>query len=188
MSGIKLELPPVMNRKAFYSLFCAAVVGTIGIVSAQTVDEENEGTILEYDDANEIYRFKWWGRAGRVYYLQHSEDLAHWGYFPIIEQGEDSVREWGFSTNSDRFFLRLRMLDFEEGDLFAIDSDGDGIPDWWEVMNGLDPFLASDALMDIDGDGLRTLSEFLAGTDPGMATGAGPEASLSGLSVLTPLE
>ncbi|HMP72100.1 MAG TPA: hypothetical protein PKE55_02450 [Kiritimatiellia bacterium] len=46
------------------------------------------------------------------------------------------------------------------------DTDGDGIPDWWEIKHGLNPMDPSDALMDSDGDGFSNLEEFLAGTDP----------------------
>ena len=45
------------------------------------------------------------------------------------------------------------------------DSDGDGLPDWWEWANGTNPF-APDGNADLDGDGLSNLSEFLAGTSP----------------------
>lgn len=46
-----------------------------------------------------------------------------------------------------------------------VDSDGDGMPDLWEIENGLDPF-TDDSAEDPDGDGLTNLEEFLNGTDP----------------------
>gem|GEM_PF-1051558 len=46
------------------------------------------------------------------------------------------------------------------------DSDGDGMPDWWEELHQLNKFLASDADQDADGDGTTNLEEFLGGSDP----------------------
>ena len=46
------------------------------------------------------------------------------------------------------------------------DSDGDGMPDWWEEKCGLDPADASDAALDPDGDTIDNIAEFRAGTNP----------------------
>jgi hypothetical protein len=46
------------------------------------------------------------------------------------------------------------------------DSDDDGLPDWWEWVNGLDPFNAADADLDADGDRQSNLSEWESGTLP----------------------
>jgi hypothetical protein len=46
------------------------------------------------------------------------------------------------------------------------DSDGDGIPDWWELKYGLDPNDPSDAAKDCNGDGYTNIEKFINGLDP----------------------
>jgi hypothetical protein len=50
------------------------------------------------------------------------------------------------------------------------DTDGDGLPDDYELAHNMDPNLAGDANQDSDGDGLTNVQEFRAGTDPRNAT------------------
>jgi glycosidase len=49
------------------------------------------------------------------------------------------------------------------------DTDGDGLPDFWENQNGLSPTNAAGvngATGDPDGDGFMNIEEYIAGTDP----------------------
>lgn len=63
------------------------------------------------------------------------------------------------------------------------DSDGDGMPDRWELLYRFDPQDPGDAALDFDGDGLTNRGEFLAGTNPlrpdtdadGLSDGSDPE-------------
>ena len=62
----------------------------------------------------------------------------------------------------------------------ALDSDGDGMPDAWEIYYGLDPY-TDNANADHDGDGLTDLQECRLGTNPVsgaslFAAGAAPVA------------
>jgi hypothetical protein len=48
----------------------------------------------------------------------------------------------------------------------ANDLDRDGLPDGWEIQNGLNPTNPADASADLDGDGLSAVQEFRSGADP----------------------
>jgi hypothetical protein len=60
------------------------------------------------------------------------------------------------------------------------DTDGDGIPDAWEIANGLNPNNPGDAALDADGDGYSNKAEYYAGTDPHQ-----PGSRLSAIVVAT---
>lgn len=46
------------------------------------------------------------------------------------------------------------------------DTDGDGMPDWWEKKYGLNPKDASDATGDLSGDGYTNIEKYINGIDP----------------------
>ncbi len=46
------------------------------------------------------------------------------------------------------------------------DTDMDLLPDWWELLQGLNPNVADDTSIDTDGDGASLLNEFQWRTDP----------------------
>ena len=48
----------------------------------------------------------------------------------------------------------------------TLDSDGSGLPDWFEVQHGLQPGSPALTATDSDGDGLSNLQEFQRGSDP----------------------
>lgn len=63
----------------------------------------------------------------------------------------------GTTERSDRTCLYV-----EQG----TDTDGDNLPDQWELLYRFDPNSAADASHDPDGDGLTNSQEFFAGTNP----------------------
>jgi hypothetical protein len=98
----------------------------------------------------------------------------------------NSVAQWTFADSADippscdenvRFNLWLIYGDppvngqeaeivVDRFEFIPNDTDGDGMPDSWEVAHGLNPNDPSDASRDDDGDGFTNLQEYLAGTDP----------------------
>lgn len=52
------------------------------------------------------------------------------------------------------------------------DTDGDGMPDWWEILHGLNPAV-DDSATDADADGLTALGEFQFNSDPNAADADG---------------
>ena len=79
--------------------------------------------------------------------------VSTWMERPVIHE-EEVVEVWSRS---------LRFLVDTAGR--AKDTDRDGLPDFWEVFYGLDPFVA-DANLDSDGDGRSNREEYNAGTSP----------------------
>lgn len=51
----------------------------------------------------------------------------------------------------------------------TLDTDGDGMPDWWEFAKQLKPGVADDGAADPDGDGLTNLQESMRDTEPRIA-------------------
>lgn len=63
--------------------------------------------------------------------------------------------------------LKSAIFDPHKGlDPLNRDTDGDKLPDGWEVKNNLDPLLKSGLQDDQDGDGLINFDEFLHKSDP----------------------
>ncbi len=47
-----------------------------------------------------------------------------------------------------------------------LDTDGDGMPDYWENLHGFNRLDPADAALDADGDGVSNVQEFARGSDP----------------------
>ena len=77
---------------------------------------------------------------------------------------DGSVEFYGFSFSSRSADHRLDLIVGGEIE----DLDGDGLPDWWERLHGLNPSL-DDADDDLDSDGWSNFKEFRIGSDPSLS-------------------
>ncbi len=89
-------------------------------------------------------------------------EKIEWSYIQVGASG-DPVAEyfanWNAATATGA--SGVRAPSYPGG----VDTDGDGIPDGWELFYGLNRNVA-DASLDTDGDGLDNLREFIAHTNP----------------------
>ncbi len=104
------------------------------------------------------------------------------GYYEILTKTNLSETNWtvdqGFigqdiSTLANSIWLPGRTNLFFWARYTSLDTDGDGLPDWWEMEHGLNSNLADtgntgtpDGYKDADGDGWTNLDEMRNGTNP----------------------
>lgn len=133
---------------------------------------------------------RWYGYAGRSYFVQVSDSNDHlkkWHWAPVIESGNDEEISYEVDGTADKGFFRLKYTDQvpDSGDtLDTADFDGDGISNLDEIsppqaslaMRGALPQpnpTATDPLnSDTDADGLTDGWERDRGTDPNDPSGS----------------
>lgn len=96
----------------------------------------------------------------------------------LIQQINGFVRPDEQITRGEMAKLTSSII--ELNDCRVRDSDSDGIPDEFEIDNGLDENF-DDAQGDLDGDGISNLDEFTNGTDP-------QEQDLGGIGIGEPIQ
>ena len=91
-------------------------------------------------------------------------------HLEIVDREHDNAYG-SFSFTKDSTSGTRNVADFSQFTGISVvytpdpDADSDGMPDAWEVANGLNP-LIDDAALDPDGDLSPNYSEYIAGTEP----------------------
>ena len=87
------------------------------------------------------------------------EEIKVNGQDATLLDGSKDFFELSFANRAQQY--RLDLLSANS----STDSDGDRLPDWWEMTYDLDPN-ASDSNQDYDSDGWSNYDEFVRGSDP----------------------
>lgn len=112
--------------------------------------------------ASDSWIAEWESIEDRTYFMQWSHDLKKWQYLPLIEASDDLVHSYGFTSSSEKFFIRLKYTDQVVDNPDTEDFDGDGLTNEEEIyLYGTDPFNP-----DTDDDGLPDAWEVRFGLDP----------------------
>lgn len=126
------------------------------LYSVENKDDLSQVKIWKFEDLSLTGLLEFSGRALAI--TRHGDDL---NLVSILDDGSLSVRAIGI-----------------------VDSDGDGLPLWWENKYGFDDNDASDAVLDSDNDGLSNLQEYTLKTNPIIADTDG-DGLLDGAEVNT---
>lgn len=90
-----------------------------------------------------FFRFDWIGQEGVTWFIQGSDNLVDWRFFPLVDYGVEHD-PLDFTSSTDKFFMRLWYTDqpLAGGTAEAMDFDGDGLPSYFEVaIFGTNPLL-----------------------------------------------
>jgi hypothetical protein len=85
------------------------------------------------------------------------------------DKNDPGWKSYNQGSNDRDAFMRWDSADFPPpaaGAVAALDTDGDGMPDDWEIAHKLDPKNPADGAADADRDGYTNLEEYLNHTDP----------------------
>ena len=199
-----------MNRLALMLLFLAGITS----LPAQQNGIEQDLELVTCPNGEKV--IVWYGHLGRSYFVQVSDPANHlntWHFATIIEGGNDEDISYEVDGTADKGFFRLKYTDQVPGpgedlntadfdgdgisnldeisvyhtDPLNPDTDGDGMPDGWEILYGLDPTDPADADEDWVADGISNLVKYQTGRNP-LVLALEDETGALALRVYTPME
>lgn len=139
-------------------------------VHSQNAQSPHEGLRAELSTTPGNVSIRWWGKAGRTYFVQTSATLlpGSWSYLPDVRGGTDAVEAMGMLAPSDKLFVRLVYTDAAfTGNVGDADADGDGLSNAMEVSLSI---RSNPLVPDTDGDGFTDGIEHQYGFSPTLAS------------------
>lgn len=122
------------------------------------------------------------GPAGDVYACSFGDDTVQ------RYDGSSGASLGAFITNASGGLEGPNFLAFRPPGTDALDRDGDGMPDGWEIEHldaGLLAGVSNAPDRDVDGDGAPDQAEYIAHTDPGDSNSF---FAVDGITVMSPVE
>jgi outer membrane protein assembly factor BamB len=147
-----------------YETSTLEVIDTISIDSARSIAVDADGNIYAATWNSSVNKYQQDGTLSRTLAQAAS-------FYDIALRANGSIllsdrSKYVYQTDTNltdierRSTMNAEFLDFVPD----VDSDSDGLPNWWEYAFGLNMDDNLDALIDHDGDGLPALTEYKIGT------------------------
>ena len=124
----------------------------IGCLVSDNVGVEKVNTTLVYPDGR-MYKIEMSRESENRFVFRRSfDEIGQYSFFVVATDVNGNRRESSIYS----FWITEDLND----------TDGDGLPDWWEEMYGLNPKDPDDAKGDMDGDGIMEIKEYAEGLNP----------------------
>ena len=129
------------------------------------LDGEGEFAIAQYSRATNGLRMTWASDTNSYFKIYECHDLmTQMWTITNMTLGAASETAWAIPAPAEDPWYRFYRV-VQAAVTNSTDEDGDGMPDVWELRNGLNPVLP-DGARDADTDGLSNFQEYLNGTPP----------------------
>ncbi|MCO5062115.1 MAG: dockerin type I repeat-containing protein [Kiritimatiellae bacterium] len=131
------------------------------------LDGEGDFAIAQYSRATNGLRMSWTSDTNSYFKVYECHDLMS-GVWALTNMtlGAASETAWVLpAPEEDPWYRFYRVVQASVTN--STDEDADGMPDVWELQNGLNPVLANGG-QDADTDGLSNFQEYLNGTTPNL--------------------